>query len=82
VAGALRRRVDQALGSGAPLSAAALALDGRALMALLRCGPGPHVGEGLRALLDEVLDDPALNTPDRLGEVARRWWAARAPGAL
>jgi tRNA nucleotidyltransferase (CCA-adding enzyme) len=51
-------------------------------MALLRCGPGPHVGEGLRALLDEVLDDPALNTPDRLGEVARRWWAARAPGAL
>jgi tRNA nucleotidyltransferase (CCA-adding enzyme) len=55
----------------------ALSLDGKALMALLRCGPGPHVGEGLRALLDEVLDEPALDAPDRLAEVAQRWWAAR-----
>jgi tRNA nucleotidyltransferase (CCA-adding enzyme) len=78
VAAGLRRHVEEALASGAPLTTGALALDGRALMALLGCGPGPHVGEGLRALLDEVLDDPSLNTPDRLSALARGWWAGRA----
>ena len=81
-AAGLRRHVGEALASGAPLVTGDLALDGRALMALLGCGPGPHVGEGLRALLDEALDDPALNTPDRLGALARRWWAGRPPAAL
>lgn len=76
-AGALRDHVEAALASGAPLTAGALALDGRALMALLGCGPGPHVGEALRALLDEALDDPAVNDPDRLAALARGWWAAR-----
>ena len=75
---ALREQVEAALASRAPLTTGALALDGQGLMALLGCGPGPHVGEGLRALLDEVLDDPALNTPEALGELARRWWAARS----
>jgi tRNA nucleotidyltransferase (CCA-adding enzyme) len=74
-----RRRVEAALASGAPLTTGALSLDGRALMEALGCGPGPQVGEGLRALLDEVLDDPSLDTPDRLREVARRWWTSRAP---
>jgi tRNA nucleotidyltransferase (CCA-adding enzyme) len=77
-AAALRQHVEAALASGAPLGTGALALDGRALMTLLGCGPGPHVGEGLRALLDEVLDDPSLNTPERLAELARGWWASRA----
>lgn len=76
-AAALRRRVEEALASGAPLLVGQLALDGKALMALLGCGPGPHVGEGLRALLDEVLDDPGLNTPERLGALARGWWGSR-----
>lgn len=78
---ALRAGVEAALASGAPLSTAALALDGRALMALLGCGPGPHVGEALRALLDEALDDPSLNVTDRLEPLARSWWAARAARA-
>ncbi len=77
-AAALRRHAGEALASGAPLTTGKLALDGRTLMALLGCGPGPHVGEGLRALLDEVLDDPSLNTPERLSELARGWWARRA----
>lgn len=74
---AFRDHVEAALASGAPLTAGALALDGRSLMALLGCGPGPHVGEGLRVLLDEALDDPSLNDPDRLADLARRWWAGR-----
>jgi tRNA nucleotidyltransferase (CCA-adding enzyme) len=77
---ALRRRVEAALDSGAPLETGALALDGRALMELLGCPPGPHVGEGLRALLDLALDEPGLNTAEGLAGPARTWWAARAPG--
>jgi tRNA nucleotidyltransferase (CCA-adding enzyme) len=76
-AAALRGRVGETLASGAPLTTGALALDGMALMALLGCGPGPHVGAGLRALLDEVLDDPSLNTPERLAGLARGWWSTR-----
>jgi tRNA nucleotidyltransferase (CCA-adding enzyme) len=63
--------------SSPPLSIAALALDGRAVGAATGGGPGPHVGEALRHLLDRVLDDPTLNEPEALrGELAR-WWAAR-----
>jgi tRNA nucleotidyltransferase (CCA-adding enzyme) len=60
-----------------PLSADALALDGRAVMAILGAGPGPHVGEALRHLLDRVLVDPALNTPAALEAELRAWWLAR-----
>ena len=73
----LRSRVEAALASGAPLETGALALDGRALMALLDCPPGPHVGEGLRALLDLAIDEPQLNTAAGLSVPARAWWAAR-----
>jgi tRNA nucleotidyltransferase (CCA-adding enzyme) len=47
-------------------------------MEILRGGPGPHVGEALRHLLDRVLEDPAANTPDALAAELRRWWAVRA----
>jgi tRNA nucleotidyltransferase (CCA-adding enzyme) len=73
----LRGHVQEALASGAPLTTGQLALDGRALMSLLGLPPGRHVGEGLRALLDEALDDPSANTPERLADLARGWWAAR-----
>jgi tRNA nucleotidyltransferase (CCA-adding enzyme) len=43
-----------------------LALDGRAVMAALGRGPGPHVGEALRYLTERVIDDPESNTPERL----------------
>ena len=60
-----------------PLSAQELALDGRAIMAILGAGPGPHVGEALRHLLERVLEHPALNTPDALAEELRAWWPTR-----
>jgi tRNA nucleotidyltransferase (CCA-adding enzyme) len=46
-----------------------LALDGSAVMAILGCRPGPAVGRALRFLTERVLEDPALNTPDRLREL-------------
>ncbi len=60
-----------------PLSARDLALDGRAVVAILGAGPGPHVGEALRHLLDRVLQDPSLNTPAALEAELRGWWLAR-----
>lgn len=51
------------------LSVRALALDGHALMRLgLR---GKQIGEMQRYLLEQVLDDPARNTPETLTALAR-----------
>jgi len=61
-----------------PLAPADLALDGRAVMAILGAGPGPHVGEALRVLLERVLSDPGENRPEALAEALRAWWASRA----
>lgn len=52
------------------LTIAALAIDGGDLK-LLGLEPGPRYGEILRALLDRVIDDPALNERDTLMALAR-----------
>lgn len=62
---------------GDPLTAHELALDGRAVMRILGTGPGPHVGEALRHLLERVLTAPDENTEERLSIALRRWWDAR-----
>jgi hypothetical protein len=46
-----------------------LALDGRAVMEVLDCRPGPMVGRALRWLTERVLEDPTLNTAERLREI-------------
>lgn len=43
-----------------------LAVNGHDVMAVLGTGPGPHVGRILQALLEMVLDDPALNQREAL----------------
>jgi tRNA nucleotidyltransferase (CCA-adding enzyme) len=73
----LARAVAGAKAAPPPLTAQDLAIDGRAVMAILGAGPGPHVGEALRHLLDRVLEDPALNAPARLEAVLRGWWLER-----
>ncbi|HEX9106509.1 MAG TPA: CCA tRNA nucleotidyltransferase, partial [Longimicrobiales bacterium] len=55
---------------GAPLSVAELAIGGAELKEL-GLNPGPRFGELLRVLLERVLDDPALNTRERLLQLAR-----------
>jgi tRNA nucleotidyltransferase (CCA-adding enzyme) len=74
---ALRRSFADLRRSPPPLSTQDLALDGRAVMAILGAGPGPHVGEALRHLLDRVLEDPALNAPGPLERELAAWWAGR-----
>ncbi|HEY4500963.1 MAG TPA: HD domain-containing protein [Candidatus Paceibacterota bacterium] len=52
--------VDQALRD--PISVAMLKTDGARIMELFHMKPGPKIGYTLHALLEEVLDDSALNT--------------------
>ena len=54
----------------APLSVGELAIGGADLKQL-GLAPGPRFGDLLRTLLECVLEDPALNTPARLLELAR-----------
>jgi tRNA nucleotidyltransferase (CCA-adding enzyme) len=78
---ALRRALDAVRREAPPLVAQDLAIDGRGVMEVLGAGPGPHVGEALRHLLDRVLEDPALNVGPALEGELRRWWSGRARGA-
>jgi putative nucleotidyltransferase with HDIG domain len=66
---AFRRLLDAE--GAAPHRIADLAIDGSDLLEL-GVDSGPRVGELLRELLERVLDDPSVNTRDRLLEEARR----------
>lgn len=56
--------IDQALRD--PISVSMLALDGKGVMETTGEKPGPRIGWILHALLEEVLDDPTLNTKEYL----------------
>lgn len=49
-----------------PISVSQLAIDGNYLIQTLHMKPGPRMGWMLHALLEEVLEDPSLNTVDSL----------------
>jgi tRNA nucleotidyltransferase/poly(A) polymerase len=66
---ALRERLRVVGAARPPLQASALAIDGKQVMARLAIGPGPRVGEILRALLERVIEEPELNTVERLLEL-------------
>lgn len=51
-----------------PISVSQLAIDGTYLMEQLHMKPGPRMGWILHALLEEVLEDPTLNTVEKLTE--------------
>ena len=64
------------MAEGAALAIRDLAITGQDLMKIgLR--PGPLFGEILKILLDEVIDDPTKNEPERL--LARAQEIAREP---
>jgi hypothetical protein len=58
--------IDEALRD--PISVGQLAIDGQYLMETLHMKPGPRMGWLLHALLEEVLEDPTLNTVEKLHE--------------
>jgi tRNA nucleotidyltransferase (CCA-adding enzyme) len=67
----LKAHVERILATGAAFSIRDLTIDGRVLMQELGLQPGPDLGRILRALLDEVVDDPSKNQRDVLLERAR-----------
>jgi poly(A) polymerase/tRNA nucleotidyltransferase (CCA-adding enzyme) len=68
--GELRRRAEAAIAND-PLEASHLALSGDDLVAELGIPPGPAIGALLAGLLEAVLEDPSVNTRDRLLALAR-----------
>jgi len=54
-----------------PITVGMLKLDGRQLMEILGEKPGPKIGFILHAMLEDVLDDPKLNTEEYLTKRAR-----------
>jgi len=71
----LLARVDEVMTKDAAVTVKDLAIGGRELMEL-GLTPGPGMGRILRALLERVLDDPALNTTETLTAEARELIAA------
>ncbi|HVY29420.1 MAG TPA: HDIG domain-containing protein [Polyangiaceae bacterium] len=67
----LKAHVEKVLAAGAAFSIRDLAIDGRALMQDLGMKPGPDLGRILKALLDEVVDDPSKNQREILLDRAR-----------
>ena len=68
----LRRRVDKAIEEGNALTTQDLAVGGKDVIEHLESGPGPAVGEILRNLLDRVIEDPSLNTRDKLMPIVEK----------
>ena len=66
----LRGRVARELEEGGALTTGDLAIGGNDVIPLLEGGAGPAVGQILRALLEKVIDDPSLNTRDKLMPLA------------
>jgi hypothetical protein len=60
--------IDEALHD--PISVGMLAIDGKGIMEAAKMPPGPKVGHILHALLQEVLEDPKLNTKGYLSKKA------------
>ncbi|MEI6480666.1 MAG: CCA tRNA nucleotidyltransferase [bacterium] len=54
-----------------PVSVGMLKIDGNRIMEVTHETPGPKIGFILHALLEEVMEDPKLNTPEYLEEKAQ-----------
>ncbi len=67
----LRAHVAKVIAQGAAFSVKDLAIDGGSLIKELGLKPGPDIGRILRALLEEVVEDPSLNHRDTLLARAR-----------
>jgi hypothetical protein len=74
----LRAGLERVRGSGRlALHRSDLALDGREVMHVLRCEPGPLVGEALGYLTERVIEAPECNTPDALRALLAQWRSSR-----
>jgi tRNA nucleotidyltransferase/poly(A) polymerase len=77
----LRARIAAELAAGAILDRSALAIDGADLMSELGLAQGPELGGLIGRLFERVVEDPRLNTRDRLISMARQMVASTEPPA-
>ena len=63
---ALRERIERELEKEQVLHVRDLAVDGGDVMRVMGLSPGPQVGRVLERLLEEVLEDPSVNSRERL----------------
>lgn len=75
----LRQRIAETLAGRPVLEVRQLVVDGRMLIERLGRAPGPWLGRLLDALLERVLDDPALNERARLLELAEGLASSPSP---
>lgn len=68
----LRGRIEVQVQQGGALTTQDLAIDGKDVIELLEGGAGPLVGKVLRELLERVIEDPSLNTRDKLLPLAEQ----------
>jgi tRNA nucleotidyltransferase (CCA-adding enzyme) len=68
----LAQRAQAILDAGHPLAVGELALGGGELMSALGIPPGRRVGEILAALLEQAIEDPAINDREQLLAIARQ----------
>ncbi len=68
---ALWQRVQEEIAAANAFSLRDLAIDGNDIMRELGIPPGPEVGRILNVLFERVLDEPALNTREKLIELAK-----------
>ena len=69
--GTMMARMEALTAVAPPLAVRDLALDGEALMQLIGRSGGPWLGELQRHLLELVLEDPSVNTPERLADLVK-----------
>jgi tRNA nucleotidyltransferase (CCA-adding enzyme) len=74
----LKLHAARVVAEGAAFGLRELALDGGALMRELGLAPGRQIGDLLRDLLEEVVENPALNTAPQLLERAKLLLSKRA----
>ncbi|SIQ97302.1 poly(A) polymerase/tRNA nucleotidyltransferase (CCA-adding enzyme) [Alkalispirochaeta americana] len=73
----LEGRIRCMLEEGHPLTRKDLAVNGRDLMSQAGIPSGPALGIVLEELLETILDDPSMNRPETLLEIARAIYQAR-----
>jgi putative nucleotidyltransferase with HDIG domain len=69
----LIERMEKIACNAPPLDVKALAIDGNAIIKIANKDGGPWVGALQKFLLEAVLDDPKLNSPQDLEALAKKW---------
>jgi tRNA nucleotidyltransferase (CCA-adding enzyme) len=68
----MRARIESILRQNHALSVSDLAIDGTDVIRELGIPPGPEVGKILKKLLDDVIENPSLNSREKLLSLIRR----------